>query len=428
VRRFTAAIILGRAASERPRGKKRRKELCLDNITHSLFGAAVAEVAQPESASAAERGLFMAGSIIAANLPDIDLIYTGITPAPLGYLLHHRGHTHTIAGLLGLGLILAIALRLSPTARRLTRAHRLRLWGALGLNLIAHVSLDGLNTYGVHPFFPFDARWFYGDAVFIFEPWLWMLLGVAALRNAQRPSWRGLTAVLLAILIVAIGALGVVTVTAAALLAISAVVLGIATKDTSRPVRSAIALAGTAFFVTGMFGISRLARAQVLGAVAEDSRGEIVDVVLSPDPAVPICWTVIVLERNAASGDLISRRGTLSMMPRLHPPSACVSRRFMPGDNGPLSSPGAIAWSDEFHDPVARLRLLYDRDCWVRAWLQFGRAPTLQDGRILDLRFDTGVRSNFSALRIPADPASAGCPAHVTAWGLPRRDVLGVSR
>ena len=196
----------------------------------------------------------------------------------------------------------------------------------------------------------------------------------------------------------------------------------------SRPVRSAIALAATACFVTAMFGTSRMARAQVLGAVAQDSRGEIVDIVLSPDPGVPICWTVIVLERNAASGDLISRRGTLSTMPRFHPSSACVSRRFMPDDHRPLSPSGAVTWSDEFHQPLAGLRLLYDRDCWVRAWLQFGRAPALRDGRILDLRFDTGVRSNFTALPIVDDPASEGCPAHLTAWGLPRGDVLGVSR
>jgi hypothetical protein len=33
--------------------------------------------------------------------------------------------------------------------------------------------------------YPFDRRWYYGDAVFIFEPWLWLLLGLAAAWNAR---------------------------------------------------------------------------------------------------------------------------------------------------------------------------------------------------------------------------------------------------
>jgi inner membrane protein len=405
-----------------------RKELRLDNITHTLFGAAVGEVAQTGSATAAERRLFMAGSVVAANLPDIDLIYTRITPAPLGYLLHHRGHTHTIAGLLGLGLLLAIAVRFSPAARQLASAHRTRLWAALALNLVAHVALDGFNSYGVHPFFPFDGRWFYGDAVFIFEPWLWVVLGIAAFRNARRGLWRVLTATLLTIIIAAVGLLGVVPMAVVVLLAIASVVLGVVADRASPRARATAALAGCALFMTGMLGVTRVARAQVLATVAQNSRGQVVDVVLTPDPGVPICWSVILLETNGASNELVSRRGTLSILPRVHPSSACVSRRLMTDESRPLPSPATVAWSDEFHEPLAPLRLLYDRDCWVRAWLQFGRAPAVRDGRILDLRFDTGVRANFSALPIARDPAVSGCPARVTSWGLPRGDVLGGAR
>ena len=34
-------------------------------------------------------------------------------------------------------------------------------------------ALDFTNSYGVHPFWPVDNRWYYGDAVFIVEPLLW---------------------------------------------------------------------------------------------------------------------------------------------------------------------------------------------------------------------------------------------------------------
>src|SRR5690606_41039625 len=34
-----------------------------------------------------------------------------------------------------------------------------------------------MNTYGIRLLMPFDRRWFYGDALFIIDPWVWLLLG-----------------------------------------------------------------------------------------------------------------------------------------------------------------------------------------------------------------------------------------------------------
>ena len=42
---------------------------------------------------------------------------------------------------------------------------------------LSHPFLDWLNTYGVRLLMPFSARWFYGDALFIVDPFLWMVLG-----------------------------------------------------------------------------------------------------------------------------------------------------------------------------------------------------------------------------------------------------------
>jgi ribosomal protein L28 len=39
-------------------------------------------------------------SILANNAPDLDIVYIGITGGKLGYLLHHRGHTHTLVATL----------------------------------------------------------------------------------------------------------------------------------------------------------------------------------------------------------------------------------------------------------------------------------------------------------------------------------------
>jgi inner membrane protein len=369
----------------------------------------------------------MFGNLVAANLPDIDLVYAGITPAPLGYLLHHRGYTHTVVGLAGLGLVLGLVIGISPAARRLATTHPVRLLVPLALNLIGHVSLDAFNTYGVHPFYPFDARWYYGDAVFIFEPWLWILLGTGAICNAKRRLTRLLTGGLVAALLIAIGALGAVPRGTVIGLAVSAVLLVVLARNVAPRVRSTLALAAGAVFVVAMFGLSRVARTETVAAVLQDRRGEIVDVVLSPDPAVPACWTVIAIEEDASAGDIVLRRGTLSLLPARYPPSECVSRRFAAALPRGMTSE-SLAWSQEIRQPLARLRGLYDANCWVRAWLQFGRAPVIDEDRIFDLRFETGMRGNFTAMSILRSSGNGECPAHITEWYPPRADLLDGGR
>ena len=45
--------------------------------------------------------------------------------------------------------------------------------------MASHPLLDWLNTYGMRFLMPFDGRWFYGDALFIMDPLVWLLTGVA---------------------------------------------------------------------------------------------------------------------------------------------------------------------------------------------------------------------------------------------------------
>src|SRR5215204_5755575 len=146
------------------------------------MGATLAELALPAGAPRAARRTFFIAGIVAANLPDADLVYTRITPPPLGALLHHRGHTHTIVGLVVLGLAMA-AIWMLPSLREAVGPLRRRFWTLLTIALASHLVLDSWNSYGVHPFWPLTGRWYYGDAVFIIEPWLWLPLGVAATLN-----------------------------------------------------------------------------------------------------------------------------------------------------------------------------------------------------------------------------------------------------
>src|SRR5215470_5595387 len=74
----------------------------MDNVTHSLAGVLVAEMVclgrEQEPDATRFRTAALWTSVLANNLPDMDFVYRRITPGKLGYLLHHRGHTHTLVG------------------------------------------------------------------------------------------------------------------------------------------------------------------------------------------------------------------------------------------------------------------------------------------------------------------------------------------
>src|SRR5688500_2386608 len=75
----------------------------MDNLTHSLAGIVTAEaLVQVRARTGApidprwHRAVWLI-SAGAHNAPDLDFVYAWITEGKLGYLLHHRGHTHTLA-------------------------------------------------------------------------------------------------------------------------------------------------------------------------------------------------------------------------------------------------------------------------------------------------------------------------------------------
>ncbi|MFO1468604.1 MAG: metal-dependent hydrolase, partial [Steroidobacteraceae bacterium] len=124
----------------------------MDNLTHSIIGliaghaaaqiherrasVSIASATQVTDAASSRRVLYGLIGVIGGNLPDTDLLLTlrGGGGDKLAYLLDHRGYTHTVAG----GAVLALLL-----------------------------------FAGVHPFWPWDDAWRYGDSVFIVEPLYW---------------------------------------------------------------------------------------------------------------------------------------------------------------------------------------------------------------------------------------------------------------
>ena len=379
----------------------------MENLTHSLIGAAIAELALPVAAPAPQRRLFFWAGIIAANLPDADLLYTRITPPPLGYLLHHRGHTHTLVGVLAQAALIG-GFCLLPGIRGSVASSRGRFWMLIGACLLSHITLDWWNSYGVHPFYPFNMHWYYGDAISIFEPWFWVVLGTAAAVNAKSDYARLMLTGLFVALVVALGVFGVVAKPALVALIVVAGMLALLTKAMSRRARSGAALAATGMFVVAMFGAKQFVRERALASMLPGRRLQVIDVVLSPQPANPLCWSALAINLNERGAEYSMTRGVVSVTPG---GMACGSDRGL-----------SVQWDAPVRQSLPTLRTLARDDCWVRGWLQFSRAPMIGDGVIADYRFGGAVRGNFTSMEMRR--GGDACPAHITGWVLPRADLI----
>jgi inner membrane protein len=394
----------------------------LENLTHSLVGAAIAHAALDDEAPPPARRLTIWAGVAAANAPDLDLLYTGITsPPPIGYLLHHRGHTHTVVGLTAIAaLIVVLAWRL-PAVRKWDARRRGRLAVVIGAGLVSHLLLDAGNHYGVNPFFPVDLRWYYGDALFIFEPLIWLLLGgVLATAARSRPAgW--LIASLVGGLSIATAVVGLVPWIAIAAIAAPAAAASWWSRRLRRPRRAVAALLAVAAFGAGMFAVSRWARVETTRLLPPASGSTRLDVVLAPSPALPLCWVAIPIDIDEAAGVLRLRRASISLAPRLWPASSCPFERFVGG--GQANADDARSLADDIRVPLAQLRQRAAADCRLRAWLGFVRAPVIAGTRAYDLRFERPGAGNFTSLPLDADPA-AGCPTNLPGWIMPRADAM----
>ena len=378
----------------------------MDNLTHSLIGIVAGETVA-RSTRAAEGGLsantrrafLVTIGVIGNNLPDSDLIvaYAGFTRDKLAYLLLHRGYTHTILGCVVLALLLYGAAELVAKHRRLSlaRGDRVALLGMALLSTLLHLGMDCLNSYGVHPFWPFNNEWFYGDAVFIVEPLYWIaaapmffllrtyaariVLAIAlavamtatAFTHLSRPTWY----------------IGVIVLTALLLF-----VSKRAAARTAAWTGAAATLGVTAMFITASLAAAHRAEAIVAQDFPSEQR---VDHVLSPGLANPFCWDALLIQTGG--GQYIVRQATIAGAPAILPVSHCFGQLIprigtAPTKNVEAPYSAAVYWLSQFSMPVDRLAVLAAQDCEARELLQFARAPfaTQVDGQwvVGDLRFD----------------------------------------
>jgi inner membrane protein len=272
----------------------------VEPLAHTLAGACLAEAGLKRLSPLAASTL-----IIAANIPDVDgACY--LHSADLAFALR-RGWTHGILAMVALPFVLtAVMLAFDRLVVRRWHPQRQAADGRMllalaAIGVVSHPLLDWLNNYGVRLLMPFSDRWFYGDTLFIVDPWLWLILGGAAML-AWTTHTRGLvTAVVLGagttalMLLVPLVPSWARAAWMAGLLVWAAARMRV--RAPRRPAVAAGALLAAALYIGVMFAGSRIAERQVRDLAQQ--RGWTVDQVAAmPVPAEPLRRSVIVVSRD----------------------------------------------------------------------------------------------------------------------------------
>ncbi|HEX5410601.1 MAG TPA: metal-dependent hydrolase [Terriglobia bacterium] len=145
----------------------------MDNITHTLAGLAISQAGFNRKTRYATLAI-----IIGSNLPDVDSV-SGFWGS-VTYLQHHRGITHSVAGVVALGVALAgcfyfLGRKARPKAFGPPLSGPWLLWACCAATGV-HLLMDFTNSYGVRPFLPFGARWYAWGIEPIIDPLLWLVL------------------------------------------------------------------------------------------------------------------------------------------------------------------------------------------------------------------------------------------------------------
>jgi inner membrane protein len=158
----------------------------MDPVCHSLAGLTMGQAGLRRRTPLALTTL-----VLGANAPDIDVVTMFTTDL---WMYYRRGWTHGPLAMVALPLgVTGLVLAWDRWVRRRRRpgAAPVRpgavLWLAC-LGTWSHPLLDYLNTFGIRLLMPFSSHWFYGDALYIVDPWLYVIFGAGTLLAWRR--WR----------------------------------------------------------------------------------------------------------------------------------------------------------------------------------------------------------------------------------------------
>jgi inner membrane protein len=221
----------------------------MDNVCHSLLGAALGQ-----AGLARRTPLGMTTLVVANNLPDIDVAVFATETLAMSF---RRGWTHGVLAQATLPIVLTAIVVAGDRLFRKRAAERVKPAEILLLSylgVLLHVFLDFLNSYGVRLLMPFSERWFYGDALYIVDPIMYVTLGLGWWLAARR-----------------------------------------AKKGTASPFRPArVGLAVAAIYIVVMLGSNLIARREVAQGLTRAGRPENTRFMVTPVFANPFEREVII--------------------------------------------------------------------------------------------------------------------------------------
>ncbi len=287
------------------------------------------------------------------------LAYFGQPAADIAF---RRGWTHGILALVLWPFVLTIAMvLLDRVMQRLRRASLPsgvapgQLFLLSSVAVLTHPILDTLNTYGMRWLMPFSGRWFYGDTLFIVDPWLWLALGLGVAL-----SRRG--------------------------------------RGSTRPARIALAAAGA--YAVAMAASTLAARSIAARAIAELSSEPVTRLMVSPIPVNPFRRGVVVEQgevyRTASFHWLAS--------PRVDPESVRIFPRGR-RDHPAVQAAAATEQGRRFLG-------------WAR-FPAFQVEPNADGGivvHMIDLRYADRPGDRFGSVSIPVPPLLPAAQSDVTEY------------
>ena len=144
----------------------------MDPVTHSLAALVLGRACLPAQRARATR-YATAALVVAANVPDLDILYW--LAGPLPFLEHNRGWTHSVAA--AAALAVPVALVTQALGRR--RGHEIPLRLLLPLCLAgaaSHLLLDWATADGTRLLWPLKSARYALDWFPTIDPWLLALL------------------------------------------------------------------------------------------------------------------------------------------------------------------------------------------------------------------------------------------------------------
>lgn len=411
----------------------------MDNLTHSLMGVAIAEAIVPRTKKIPRASIILA-SAVAGNAPDFEVAWTSlILPGKLGYLLFHRGHTHTFLAWPFLTAVIfftfwGLQKIFFKNAERSNQYWR-NLLLVCAIGPLAHIFLDYLGNYGVHPFWPGNNNWIYGDAVFIIDPLVWFTLS-SALFAVTESLWLRIAyathLLLIPVIMVAVPFIPWPVALAQSLLG-AAIFVGFLRCRYERVLPALFAILSV-FFLSS-FGMENFVRGRLLNSTTALDLGEaseVVDIAISPYPANPLCWRAHLVRANEATDIYEVWSGFYSPLSSEDGQKLCQSNlQDSPNVAGELLtdySGDGVTWERVWHSELSTFRELAQKSCHFYAFLHYARVPAwmLDDNSIYmsDLRYDRDKALGFAEFSEPITNSTKDCPKRLPVWKGPRLNLL----